>query len=93
MIGAGMVALGVALVRYYNPFFLVSAVLLVAGAVLLYQIDSSLDKAHRIGIEIMLGSSVGALVLGNVLPCHTELQEKDHSVANGLAFLSSSLGA
>lgn len=86
------VALIVPKARYYNPFFLLGSVLLVLGVGSMTLIDPDFTEKQSAVILITTGIGVGMLVLANVAPCHIDLPEKDHGVANGLAFFSSSLG-
>lgn len=79
--------------RYYNPFFLAGGVLFTVGMGLISKIDENIGTLHLVGLQIGTGIGVGILVLANVAPCNTDLAEKDHSIANGLAFFSSSLGS
>ncbi|KAF1981617.1 MFS general substrate transporter [Aulographum hederae CBS 113979] len=92
-IGAGVVAVLVAKVRYYNPFFAIGAVFFAVGAGLVSTIDADVSPPKWIGYQIILGLGVGFVLLANVVPGQTTLAEKYHSVANGLTFLCSMLGA
>lgn len=92
-IGAFLTAIGVSLIRYYNPLFILGGILFSIGAGLVMTFDAGTTWGHRIGYEALMGLGVGFLALANVTPCQTYLDEKDHPVANGLTFFSSLLGA
>ena len=62
-----------------------------AGLILTFDVNSSLQE--RVDYELLLGLGVGFLMLANVAPCHTVLDEEHHSIAQGLSFLCSLLGA
>lgn len=89
---AGLTGISVPKVRYYNPFFLVGAVCFPLGGYFLVDLDEETPALARSGYLVLLGLGVGFMMLANVAPCRTVLDEKDHSVANGLAFFCSSLG-
>jgi hypothetical protein len=88
-----LVGIGVGYIRYYNPFFMLGAVLFSVGAGLVYTLDANASGIERAIFQAVLGTGVGMLTLANVAPCHIQLDEKDHSVANELTFLSSLTGA
>lgn len=92
-IGAMLVGIGVSFFPYYNPFFLVGGATFVVGAALVHTLDDHITLLQRAGYEVVLGAGAGLLILANVAPCHIQLEERDHAVANGFLFLSSLLGA
>lgn len=92
-VASGVIAFVVPRARYYNPFFLAGGVLFSVGMGLISKVDVNISTIHLAGLQIISGIGVGILVLANVAPCHTDLPEKDHAIANGLAFFCSSLGS
>ncbi|OCK77070.1 MFS general substrate transporter [Lepidopterella palustris CBS 459.81] len=93
-IGSTIAAVGVFKIRYYNPFFIVGGACIVAGSALItftFTIDTTITKWFS--YEILLGIGVGFCIIANVVPGQTLLREEYHSIANGLTFLSSMLGA
>lgn len=92
-IGSCLTAVCVPRARYYNPFFVIGGVLFVVGSALTSRIDQNVGALYLSGLQAITGFGVGILVLANVVPCHIDLPEKDHSLANGLAFFLSSLGS
>lgn len=92
-VASGIIAFVVPRARYYNPFFLTGGVLFSVGMGLISKVDVDISTMHLAGLQIISGIGVGILVLANVAPCHTDLHEKDHAIANGLAFFCSSLGS
>jgi len=88
-----LVGVGIPLVRYYNPFFILGSLLLVLGSGLVYTFDAQTSALNRSLSEAVLGSGAGFLILANVAPCHIQLEEEYHSVATGFLFLASLLGA
>lgn len=80
-------------VRYYNPFFLLGGVCFSVGAGFILTFNEETSLVMKIGYEGLLGFGVGFLMLANLAPCHILLDEKDHSIANGLTFLCSLLGS
>lgn len=57
----------------------------------MFEADTPLIK--RILCEALMGMGVGFLMLANVAPCQTSLDEKDHAITNGLTFFCSLFGA
>lgn len=92
-VASGIIAFCVPKARYYNPFFLAGGVLFSVGMGLISRVSEGIGSLHLAGLQVVSGIGVGILVLANVAPCHTDLPEKDHAIANGLAFFSSSLGS
>jgi MFS transporter, DHA2 family, glioxin efflux transporter len=91
--GAVIVGVLVSFVQYYNAFFIVGGVCFALGSGLIFTLDDTTTTLQTALYESVLGFGAGFVMLGNVAPCHTELDEKDHSEANGFLFLSSLLGA
>lgn len=92
-VAAMVVGVGVFFVHYYNPFFIIGGVIFALGSGLIFTFDDETTPLKRSIYESILGVGVGLIMLGNVAPCHIQLDEKDHSEANGFLFLSSLLGA
>jgi MFS transporter, DHA2 family, glioxin efflux transporter len=92
-IAACITGVAVSWIRYYNPMFLVGGICFSTGAGLLLTMDANTPLSTRIGFQALMGLGVGFVALANVAPCQTYLDEKDHSVANGLTFFFSLLGA
>ncbi|CAN8097829.1 unnamed protein product [Discula destructiva] len=92
-IASGLTAFIVPRARYYNPFFLIGGIMFVIGMGFISKIDQHITRAMNSGLQVVTGVGVGILVLANVAPCHIDLPEKDHAIANGLAFFASSLGS
>ncbi|KAF2490206.1 MFS general substrate transporter [Lophium mytilinum] len=93
-VGSTIAAVGVFKVRFYNPFFMVGGMCLIAASALVtftFTIDTSLLKVFP--YEVLLGLGVGFCIIANVVPGQTLLREEFHSIANGLTFLSSMLGS
>lgn len=67
---AGITSLGSTISRYYNPFFLLGGMLLSTGLGLISQVDSAIAQWTKFGIEILVGSGVGFMVLGTVASQH-----------------------
>jgi len=93
-VGSTVAAVGVFKVRFYNPFFMVGGMCLIAASALVtftFTIDTPMAKWF--GYEVLLGLGVGFCIIANVVPGQTLLREEYHSIANGLTFLSSMLGS
>ena len=90
---AATTGIAVSKTRYYNPFFIIGGILFATGAGLILTFNTNSSVQTRVGYEILLGIGVGFLMLANVAPCQTALDEEDHSIALGLTFLCSLLGA
>jgi hypothetical protein len=90
---AATTGVAVSKVRYYNPFFIIGGIFFATGAGLILTFNVETSSQARIGYEIILGLGVGFLMLASVAPCQTSLDEEDHSIAQGLTFLCSLLGA
>ncbi|KAH7417745.1 major facilitator superfamily domain-containing protein [Cadophora sp. MPI-SDFR-AT-0126] len=92
-VAAMLVGIGVSFIHYYNPFFILGGASFAVGSALIYTFDDQTMLLKMYICEAVLGVGAGFLTLGNIAPCHIQLEEKDHSVANGFLFLSSLLGA
>lgn len=92
-IASVIVGVGVSFVHYYNPFFITGGVIFALGSGLIFTFDDETTPLKRAICESVLGIGTGFILLGNVAPCHIQLDEKDHSEATGFLFLSSLLGA
>ncbi|KAH8880114.1 MFS general substrate transporter [Thozetella sp. PMI_491] len=92
-LAAILVGVAVSYVHYYNPFFTVGGVVFVVGSFFVSSINATTSPVSRALFEATLGAGVGFITLANVAPCHIQLDEKDHAIANGLLFMSSLLGA
>ncbi|KAH6699766.1 major facilitator superfamily domain-containing protein [Leptodontidium sp. MPI-SDFR-AT-0119] len=92
-VGATLVGIGISFVHYYNPFFILGGISFAIGSAFIYTFDDKTKFLKMSIFEAVLGIGAGFLTLANIAPCHIQLEEKDHSVANGFLFLSSLLGA
>ncbi|KAL5313215.1 hypothetical protein ACEPPN_018948 [Leptodophora sp. 'Broadleaf-Isolate-01'] len=92
-VGATLVGIGISFVLYYNPFFILGGISFAIGSAFIYTFDDKTKLLKMSIFEAVLGIGAGFLTLANIAPCHIQLEEKDHSVANGFLFLSSLLGA
>lgn len=92
-IAAGITSFGATKVRYYNPFFVLGGGLFTVGMGFVSQMDESIVQKTKFSYELLVGTGVGLTVLGNVAPCHIDLPEKDHAIANGVTGLGGALGA
>lgn len=92
-VAAGITSFGSTKVRYYNPFFVLGGGLFTIGMGFVSQMDDSVGQKAKFSYEILIGTGVGLMVLGNVAPCHIDLPEKDHAIANGVTGLGGALGA
>lgn len=92
-LAAAITGVTVSFLRYYNPLFKLGSILFAIGAGLTITFNETTTLGVRIAYETIMGVGVGFLMLANVSPCQTFLDEKDHAVANGLTFFSSLLGA
>lgn len=92
-VAAGITSFGATILRYYNPFFISGGILFTVGLGFVSQIDETLTEGTKFSYEILVGTGVGLMVLGNVAPCHIDLPEKDHAVASGITGLGGALGA
>lgn len=91
--GAVITGLAVSKLRYYNPFFICGGILFATGAALIHTFDITTSLKVRIAYEAILGLGAGFLMLANVASCQISLEEKHHSVAQGLTFFCSLLGS
>jgi len=92
-VGATITAAGVSRIRYYNPFFAIGSVLFAIGAGLITTLGANAAAHQWIGYQVCLGLGVGFVLLANAVPGQICLAEQYHSIANGITFLCSMLGA
>jgi hypothetical protein len=93
MIGSVVTGIGAPKVRYYNPFFNLGTGFIVAGSILLRNINEETTWPTVALFESLLGFGIGLFMLANVVPCQTLLAEQYHSISHGLTFLSCRLGS
>ncbi|KAJ4390533.1 hypothetical protein N0V93_004129 [Gnomoniopsis smithogilvyi] len=90
---AAITSLGATIIRLYNPFFITGGVLFSVGLGLISHMNENVVQVTKFGYEVLVGSGVGLMVMANISPCHTDLPEKDHAIANGVTGLGGALGA